>query len=388
MSKRDYYEILGVSRTATIEEIKKAYRKIAIKYHPDKNPGNKEAEEKFKEAAEAYSVLSDPEKRQRYDQFGHAGVGSSGSGGFSGMNMDDIFSNFSDIFGDIFGGGFGGGFSSGHSRARKQQKKGSNIKISISLTLEEIAKGVTKKIKIKKLVACEHCNGTGAKNGTSFRTCPTCHGSGMVTQVRSSFFGRVQTTSVCPTCGGEGRLINENCQYCHGEGVIKKEEIIELNIPAGVEDGMQLRYRGKGNAPKRGGINGDLIVEIHEKEHEHFIRDGENLHYDLFLSIPDAALGTQVEIPTLEGKARIKIEPGTQPSKILRLKGKGLPTYGRRDRGDLFINVNVWIPEKLTKEERKILEKLQTSENFIPPTKRNKQESIFSRMKKYFMGTQ
>ncbi len=385
MSKRDYYEVLGVSREATIEEIKKAYRKIALKYHPDRNLGDKEAEEKFKEAAEAYSVLSDPDKRRRYDQFGHAGVGGVGGSGFDGMNMDDIFSSFGDIFGDIFGSGFGGGFG-GRRGSRKRVNKGSNIRITLSLTLEEIAKGVTKKIKIKKYVACSHCNGTGAKNGTAFKTCPTCHGSGMVTQVHSSFFGRVQTTSACPTCGGEGRLISENCSYCNGEGVIKKEEIFEINIPAGVEDGMQLRYQGKGNAPKRGGINGDLIVEIKEKEHPHFIRDGENLHYDLHLSFVDAALGTQVEIPTLDGKVKIKIEPGTQPSKILRLRGKGLPVYGRRDKGDLFVNVNVWVPKKLSKEERQILEKLGKSDNFIPPAEKDKKDSFFSRMKKYFVG--
>jgi len=386
MAKRDYYEILGVTREATVEEIKKAYRKIALKYHPDKNPGNKEAEEKFKEAAEAYSVLSDPDKRRRYDQFGHAGVGGAGGAGFDGMNIDDIFSNFGDIFGDIFGGGFGGFGGRSHGRARRHTNKGSNIKIALKLSLEEISKGVTKKIKLKKYVACSHCNGTGAKNGTAFKTCPTCHGSGMVTQVHSSFFGRVQTTSACPTCGGEGRIISENCSYCNGEGVIKKEEIIEINIPAGVEDGMQLRYSGKGNAPKRGGINGDLTVEIHEKEHEYFIRDGENLHYDLHISFIDAALGTNVEIPTLDGKVRIKIDPGTQPSKIFRLKGKGLPVYGRNYRGDLFVNINVWVPKNLTKEEKKILEKLRSSENFIPPEERDKKESFFSRMKKYFVG--
>ncbi len=382
MAKRDYYEVLGVSREATIEEIKKAYRKIALKYHPDRNPGDKEAEEKFKEAAEAYSVLGDPEKRRRYDQFGHAGVGGAGAGGFQGMNIDDIFSSFGDIFGDFFGGGFG----SGRYHRQQRANKGSNIRISLSLSLEEIAKGTTKKIKIKKYVACPHCNGTGAKDGTAFTTCPTCHGSGTVIQTHSSFFGRVQTTTTCPSCGGGGKIIKESCPHCNGEGVFKKDTVIELDIPAGVEEGMQLRYAGKGNAPKRGGINGDLIVEIREKEHPHFVRDGENLHYDLYLSFIEAALGTQVEIPTLDGKVRIRIEPGTQPSKILRLRNKGLPVYGTHSRGDLFVNINVWVPKNLSKDERKILEKLRSSENFIPPKDKKDKDSFFSRMKKYFMG--
>jgi len=381
MTKRDYYEILGVSRNATIEEIKKAYRKIALKYHPDRNPGDKVAEEKFKEAAEAYSVLSDPNKREKYDRFGQAGLGSNSSGGgFEGMNIDDIFSSFGDIFGDFFGG-----FGSSRQHT-KRKRKGSNIRIKLELTLEEIAKGVTKKIKIKKYVSCSHCNGTGAKNSTSLSTCFTCGGTGTVTEVHNSFFGRVQTTSTCPTCDGEGKIIKEICQYCNGNGVVKKETIIELDLPRGVEEGMQLRYSGKGNAAKNGGINGDLIVEIKEKEHPYFVRDGENLHYDLHLSFIDAALGKQVEIPTLEGNVRIYIEPGTQPSKILRLKNKGLYLYNSHHKGDLFVNINVWIPKKLTKEERRILEKLRNSENFIPPKDKNNKESFFKRMKKYFMG--
>ncbi len=376
MAKRDYYVVLGVSRTATQEEIKKAYRKQALKYHPDKNPGDPEAEEKFKEAAEAYEVLSDPEKRARYDQFGHAGVSGSSSGfGSGGMDIEDIFEHFGDIF-----GGFGFGFGSGGGRSRS---KGSNIRVKVQLTLEEIAHGVKKKIKVRKDVACEACGGTGARNGTAYHTCPTCHGHGQVTRIANTFLGRMQTTTTCPTCHGQGRIISEKCPVCHGEGVVKGEEIIEINIPAGVEDGMQLSLNSRGNAARRGGLKGDLIVLIEEIKHPELIRDGQNLIYPLYITVPQAALGTQVEVPTVDGKIKVKIDPGTQPGKILRIRGKGLPDIHGYGRGDLLIYVNVWIPKDLSREERRILEKLDGSEAFQPkPPKHDK--GFFERLKHFF----
>jgi molecular chaperone DnaJ len=383
MSKRDYYEVLGVSKTATQEEIKKAYRKKAIEYHPDRNPDNKDAEEKFKEAAEAYSVLSDAQKRQRYDQFGHAGVGGAAGGGFSGggMNMDDIFSNFGDIFGDIFGfGSSRGGFSRG---SRQHVQKGKNIRISLSLTLQEIATGVHKKLKLQKYVSCSHCNGTGAKNGTAYQQCSTCHGTGQVTRIQDSFFGRVQTRGVCPSCQGNGKIITEKCAHCSGNGIIKKEEIVEVDIPAGVEDGMQLKVAGQGHAAPNGGINGDLIIVIHEKEDDRFVRDGSDIHYELNLSFTEAALGTTVEIPTIDSKVKIKIDPGTQPGKVLRLKGKGLPSINGYGRHDFYVTINVYVPQKLTKEERLLLEKLQDSPNFSP-SKNKYKSNFFNRVKGYF----
>ncbi len=379
MSKRDYYEVLGVSKSASKEEIKKAYRKKAIQYHPDKNPDDKVAEEKFKEAAEAYEVLSDDQKRQRYDQYGHAGVGSSAAGGgFSGggMSMDDIFSHF----GDIFGGHFGG-FSGGSSHGRRV-KKGSNIRIKIKLTLDEIVNGTTKKIKLNKYVPCDACNGSGAENG-AYTTCSTCHGSGIVTRVQNSFLGQIQTQSTCPTCGGEGKIITKKCNVCHGEGIVKKEDVVEIKIPAGVEDGMQLSVSQKGNAARRGGINGDLIIAIEEITDSNLIRDENNLIYELNLSIIDAALGTPVEIPTTSGKVKIKIEPGTQPGKILRLRGKGVPDINGYGKGDLLVYVDVWIPKSLTREEKKILEKLRNSENFKPRSGK-KDKNIFNRMRDLF----
>ncbi len=387
MSKRDYYEVLEISKNATTEEIKKAYRQKALKYHPDKNPGDKEAEEKFKESAEAYEVLSNPEKKARYDRYGHSGLGNGGGGyggGFGGgMSMDDIFSQFGDIFGGAFGGGFGGGgFSSGASRGRKVNK-GSNLRIKVKLTLEEILKGVEKKIKVSKYVACKSCKGNGAKDGSAFRTCSTCNGSGRVTRVTNTFLGQMQTTSSCPSCGGEGQIITEKCNTCFGNGVVKDEEVISINIPAGVGEGMQMSMSGKGNAAARGGVPGDLIVLIEEVKHEHLIRDGNNLLYDHYISFPDAALGTTIEVPTLEGKARIKIEPGTQSNKVLRLKGKGLPSVNAYGRGDLLVNINVWTPQHISKEEKQILEKLRNSESFAPkPPKTDK--SFFERMKDYF----
>lgn len=387
MSKRDYYEILSVNKTATSEVIKKAYRKTALKYHPDRNPDDKEAEEKFKEAAEAYEVLSDPQKRQRYDQFGHAGVGGPG-GGFGGgaghMNMDDIF----DMFGDIFGGGFGGGFQGARSRGgtgRPRGERGSNLRVKLKLTLEEIADGVQKSIKIKKYNTCSTCNGTGAKSSSDYQTCSTCDGNGVVMKVTDTFLGRMQTTTTCPTCRGEGKIIKESCATCKGEGRNYEEESVSIDVPAGVEEGMQLSLRGKGNAGKRGGSPGDLIVVIEEKEHEQFTRDGRNIIHDLYISFPEAVLGANLEVPTINGKARIKIPEGTQSGKIFRLKGKGIPSVNGYGKGDQLIHVNVWTPQKLSREERKTLEKLQESENFDPQPDDNV-KGFFSKMKDLFSG--
>ena len=380
MAKRDYYEILGVSKNATEVELKKAYRQMALKYHPDKNPGNKESEEHFKEAAEAYEVLSNTEKRQRYDQYGHAGVG--GASGFNGagMSMDDIFSHFGDIFGDMFGGG--GGFSSRGQRSRRVNR-GSNMRVKVKLNLEEIAKGVEKKIKVSKYISCSSCSGTGAKGGSSYSTCSTCHGSGHVTRVTSTFLGQMQTSSVCPQCGGEGQIITNKCNTCFGNGIVKADEIISLNIPAGVAEGMQLSVSGKGNAAARGGVNGDLIVLIEEAEHPELIRDGENLLYEHYITFPDAAIGTTIEVPTIDGKARVKIDAGTQAGKILRLKGKGLPSLNSYSRGDLLVSINVWTPQNLSKEEKAILEKLKESNNF-KPNPGLKDKNFFERMKEMF----
>jgi len=384
MSKRDYYEILGLGKDASAAEIKKAYRQLALKYHPDKNPDNKEAEEHFKEAAEAYEILSDENKRSRYDQFGHAGLGgASGTNGYN-MSMDDIFSQFGDIFGDAFGG-FGGGFSGfgGGGRTRRRVNRGSNLRVKVKLTLEEIAKGVEKKIKVTKYVGCNSCSGSGSKGGSSYSSCSTCHGTGQVTRISNTFLGQMQTSSTCPSCGGEGQTIVNKCPECTGNGIVKGEEVISMNIPAGVEDGMQLSMSGKGNAGARSGVPGDLIILIEEIEHENFDRDGVNLLHDAFISITDAAIGANIEVPTIEGKARIKITPGTQGGKVLRLKGKGLPSVSSYGHGDLLININVWTPKSLSKEEKAILEKLGASENFIPkPGAREK--SFFSRMQEYF----
>lgn len=381
MEKRDYYEVLGVSKSADATEIKKAYRKLALKYHPDKNPGDKEAEEKFKEAAEAYDVLSNEEKRRRYDQFGHAGVGGAGQGGFGGgMSMDDIFSQFGDIFGSFGGfsgfGGFGGG------RSARRVNRGTNLRVKVKMNLQEIATGIEKKIKVKKYVACQHCNGTGAKDGKSYSTCSTCKGSGQVTRVQNTILGAMQTTSTCPTCEGEGKIINEKCTFCNGEGVLMSEEVISINIPAGVGEGMQLSLSGKGNAARRGGVNGDLIVLIEEEEHPELVRDGNDLLYNVFIGYPEAVLGETVEIPTIEGKVKVKIEAGTQPGKILRLRGKGLPDVNGYGKGDLLAKVNVWIPKNLSKDERKLVEKMKEAEGFKPGS--GDKKSIFSKMKDFF----
>lgn len=386
MTKRDFYEILEVPKSASKEEIKKAYRKKAIQFHPDKNPGNKESEEKFKEAAEAYEVLSDDQKRARYDQFGHAGVGSSassgGGGGFGGgMTMEDIFSHFGDVFGDAFGGGFGGGFSQG--RGGPRVSKGANLRIKVKLNLQEIANGAEKKLKVNKYVTCDPCHGTGAKDGAAFATCSQCNGSGHVTRITSTILGRMQTTAVCPNCEGSGKVITQKCTHCFGEGIVKKDDVITIQIPAGVAEGMQMSVTGKGNAARRGGINGDLLVIIAEEEHPDLIRDGNDLYYNLFVSFPQATLGDNVEIPTLDGKVKIKIEPGTQPGKILRLRGKGLPEVNGYGRGDLMVHINVWVPRNLNRDEKKIIEKMLENPSYTPqPGKDDK--GFFERMRGYF----
>jgi molecular chaperone DnaJ len=383
MAKKDYYEVLEVSREASSDEIKKAYRQQALKYHPDKNPGDHTAEEKFKEAAEAYEILRDPQKRQKYDQFGHAAFENGGAGGFSGgMTMEDIFSQFGDIFGG-FGGfsGFGGFGSS--SRGGGGVTKGSNLRVKVKLSLQEIANGVEKKIKVKKYVSCDACDGSGAKDGTSKSTCSTCHGSGHVTRVTNTFLGQMQTASTCPTCHGEGQTIQEKCETCYGEGIVKKEEVIRINIPAGVAEGMQVKMSGKGNAARRGGMNGDLLVMIHEDPHPELNRDGNDLIYPLYLSIPQAALGATVEIPTVESKVKIKIDPGTQPGKVLRLRGKGIPEVNGYGRGDLLVQINVWIPKTLNKEEKKLFEKMEQSDTFTPQPEKS-ETGFFNRMKNFF----
>ena len=385
--KRDYYEVLGVAKNASADEIKKAYRKLAIKYHPDRNPDDKVAEEKFKEAAEAYDVLSDENKRQKYDQFGHNmgpqgfGGADGGFGGFyhGGMSMEDIFSQFGDIFGGGFGGATGG---SRRSHSRSSQRRGSNLRIRVKLTLEDIAKGVSKTLKIPTFVKCQHCNGTGAKDGVAFATCPTCHGSGSINQVQNTIFGAMQSNVTCPQCEGSGKIITENCQYCRGEGVVKEEQTVSFTIPAGAVEGQEFTVKGKGNAPRRGGVNGDLIVLIEEIKHPELIRDQQDVIYNLMLDIPTAVLGGSVEVPTITGRARLKIAPGTQPGKVLRLRGKGLPSTQNSGVGDELINVMVYIPEKLTDEERRAIETLQNSPNIKPSeTEKNR---IFSKLKHIF----
>lgn len=381
MAKRDYYEILGVSKGASQDEIKKAYRKVAMQYHPDRNPGNKEAEEKFKEAAEAYEVLSDADKRAQYDRFGHAGMGAAGGFG-GGMRMEDIFSNFGDIFGDdIFGSFFGGGNSRGQRRG--QGVRGSNLRIKLRLTYEEIANGVNKKIKVKKYVSCPQCGGLGAKDKNSYQTCNTCGGSGQVRKITQTFLGQMQTVTTCPTCNGEGNIITARCGHCKGEGRVYGEETVSIDIPAGVQAGMQLSMGGQGNAGERGGPAGDLIILIEEEPHPYLHRDGLNVAYDMHISFPEAVFGTQVEVPTIDGKAKIKIPPGTQSGKIFRLKGKGFPSVNSYGKGDQLIHVNVWTPQHVSPEEKDMLEKMQESSNFTPqPEKSDK--SFFDKVKDIF----
>lgn len=381
--KRDYYEVLGVDKNASEDQIKKAYRKIAIKYHPDRNPGNKEAEEKFKEAAEAYDVLHDAQKRQQYDQFGFNGpMGSGGFGGFGGtsMNMDDIFSMFGDIFGGHAGfGGFGGG------QRRAQQHRGSDLRLKVRLSLEEVSTGVTKKFKLRKDIVCSHCHGSGAEDGGGTEICATCHGNGVITHTTQSIFGMMQTQGICPTCGGEGRVIKNKCHQCGGTGVEKGEEVVEIKIPAGVAEGMIVNVPGKGNAGHRNGVNGDIQVLVEEEDNETFIRDDNNLIYNLLLDFPTAALGGEVEIPTIGGtKLKVKIENGTQPGKTLRLRGKGLPAvqgYGRGN-GDLVVNISVYIPKTLSRDEQTAIERFKASDNFKGDTATK--QSIFQRFKNYF----
>lgn len=388
MAKRDYYEVLGVEKSASADEIKKAYRKAAVKYHPDKNPGDKEAEEKFKEAAEAYDVLSNEQKRARYDQFGHAGMeGGAGGygGGFSGggFTMEDIFRNFGDIFGGHFGGGFGG-FGGGSSSRGRSVNRGSDLRVKVKLSLKEVAEGCTKKIKIAKQVACDQCGGSGAKDSHSHSTCPNCNGAGYTIETVNSFFGRAQTQRVCPTCGGEGKVITSPCSKCRGEGVVRGEEVVEIRIPAGVAEGMQLSVSGKGNAARRGGINGDLLVVIEEEKNPELVRDGSDLLHNLKIPVTTAILGGEVEVPTIDSKARIKIAPGTQAGKVLRLKGKGLPELNGYGRGDILAIVDVIIPTKLTSEEKKLLEKLSAQPNFKKADTPRGEENIFDRMRNFF----
>ncbi len=388
MSKRDYYEILGVSKSATAEEIKKSYRKVAMQYHPDRNPGDKAAEEKFKEAAEAYEVLSDADKRAKYDRYGHAAFGpGTGGGGFHNSNMEDIFSQFGDIFGDdLFGsffGGGGGGRRGGGGASRARGARGSNLRIKLKLNFEEIAKGVTKNVKVKKHVVCGTCSGSGAKDKNSVQTCGTCGGNGQVRKVTNTFLGQMQTVTTCPTCNGEGTTVTAKCGACKGEGRVYGEETITIDIPAGVQEGMQLSMGGKGNAGERGGMAGDLLIQIEEEPHAELKRDGLNVAFDLHISFPEAAFGTNVEVPTIDGRAKIKIPAGTQSGKIFRLKGKGFPEVQGYSKGDQLIYVNVWTPQELSSEEKTMLEKLANSPNFKPRPDKN-DKGFFERVREAF----
>lgn len=385
MSKRDFYEILGVAKGASTDEIKKAYRKVAMQYHPDRNPGDKAAEEKFKEAAEAYEILSDADKKAQYDRYGHAGVSGNGRGhAGGGMNMEDIFSQFGDIFGDdLFGSFFGGQQRGGRGGQRARGVRGSNLRIKLKLTYEEIAKGVTKNIKVKKHVACTTCSGSGAKDKGSVQTCGTCGGSGQVRRVQNTFLGQMQTVTTCPTCNGEGSTITAKCGTCKGEGRVFGEESMSIDIPAGVQEGMQLNISGKGNAGERGGMAGDLIILIEEEQHKELQRDGLNVAFDLHISFTDAVFGTQVEVPTIDGRAKIKIPAGTQSGKIFRLKGKGFPAVNSYEKGDQLIHVSVWTPQNVSSEEKAMLEKLSHSPNFKPHPDKN-EKGFFDKLKEMF----
>ena len=388
MSKRDFYEILGVSKSSSADEIKKAYRKVAMQFHPDRNPGDKAAEEKFKEAAEAYEILSDTDKKAKYDRFGHQafGPGTAGGGGYGGggMDMNDIFSQFWDVFGDdMFGGFFGGGQSRSRGGAKARGQRGSNLRIKLKMNYEEIANGVNKQVKVKKHVLCTTCGGNGAKDNSSIQTCGTCKGSGQVRKVTNTFLGQMQTVNTCPTCNGEGSTVTAKCTPCKGEGRVYGEETISIDIPAGVQDGMQLSMSGKGNAGERGGSSGDLIIMIEEEQHEFLHRDGLNVSFDLYITIPDAIFGTSVEVPTIDARAKIKIPAGTQSGKIFRLKGKGFPEVQGYAKGDQLIHVNIWTPQEVSEEEKIALNKMQESENFKPkPIKGDK--SFYDKVKEAF----
>ena len=385
MAKRDYYEVLGVDKNASADEIKKAYRKLAVKYHPDKNPGDKEAEERFKEAAEAYSVLSDADKKAKYDQFGHAGVDGSApdfSGGFG--NLNDILN---DLFGGGFGGfgGFGGGFGGGRGGQRQQKVyRGRDIRVRVKLTLEEIAKGVEKEISIERSVPCKDCGGKGAKNASDIKTCSACNGTGQVQRVVNTFLGQTVTYSTCQQCGGEGKVISNPCRSCGGTGLVRKRETIKVKIPAGVEAGMQMNISGEGHAAKNNGVNGDLLVVIEEQEHPNLKREGNTLYCTKIVSLPDAILGGEVEVPGIDGSYKIKVEPGTQSGTVVRLRGRGLPTVnGYGGTGDLYVKIAVWIPKKLEKDDKAVIESLRNKESFKPnPTKEDK--SFFDKLKDLF----
>lgn len=390
MSKRDYYEVLGVSKSASDDEIKKSYRKIALQYHPDRNPGDKDAEEKFKEAAEAYDVLSNPDKKAQYDRFGHAGMGGAGGfggGGYGGMRMEDIFQNFGDVFGDdVFGSFFGGG---GRQGGRRQGTRGANLRVKLKMSYAEIANGANKKIKVKKYVPCDTCEGSGAKDKSSVQTCSGCGGSGQVRRVTNTFLGQMQTVTTCPTCNGEGMQITSKCGSCKGEGRVYGEETLSLDIPAGVQEGMQLSMGGKGNAGERGGAPGDLLILVEEEKHPSLRRHDLDVVYQLYVSFPEAVLGTNVEVPTIDGKAKIKIPAGTQSGKIFRLKGKGFPAFQSYEKGDELVEVNVWSPQNLSSEEKELLERLKNSANFKPgPTAGQGKEdrSFFDKIKDAFGG--
>jgi molecular chaperone DnaJ len=383
-SKRDFYEILGVGKNATADEIKKSYRKVAMQFHPDRNPGDKSAEDKFKEAAEAYEILSDPDKRTQYDRFGHAAFSQGRGASSQHMNMDDIFSQFGDIFGDdMFGSFFGGGNGRRGGGGRQRGSRGSNLRIRIKLNFEEIAKGVSKTIKVKKYVACGTCHGSGAKDKNAVQTCSTCGGNGQVKRVQNTFLGQMQTVTTCPSCNGEGTTITSKCPTCRGEGRVYGEETVTLEIPAGVQEGMQLSMSGKGNLGERGGPAGDLIILIEEEAHPNLHRDGLNVAYDLYISFPDAVFGLHTEVPTIDGRAKIKIPAGTQSGKIFRLKGKGFPSINSHEKGDQLVRVNVWTPQQVSSEEKAFLEKVQDSNNFQPSPDKS-EKSFWEKIRETF----
>ncbi len=383
MAKKDYYEVLGVSKSVTPEELKKAYRKLAIQYHPDKNPGDKSAEDKFKEIAEAYGVLSDEDKKAKYDRFGHEGLGGASGFGGQGANMEDIFSQFGDIFGDgsPFSSFFGGGRSSGGGR--RAVRKGSDLRIKLKLNMEEIANGVEKKIKVKRYVSCSTCSGNGSKNGSSLSNCGTCNGSGQIKRVQQTMLGQMVTTNTCHTCNGEGKVVTDRCDACYAEGRVLEEDMITIKIPAGVGEGMQLSMTGKGNVPTRGGVPGDLLIQIEEEEHPQLKRDGNNVIFDLPLNFIDAVLGKEIEVPVVGGKVKINIKPGTQAGEVLRLKGKGFAEVNGYGVGDQLIYVNLYTPKSISSEEKALLEQLRNSPNFQPKVGGN-EKSVFDRMKDFF----